>query len=63
MLNTMVELIGQGSPWNYDLILLDIMLPSLNGMEVLRRLRASSQVPVIMFTAKDEVMDKVMGLD
>ncbi|NLL81310.1 MAG: response regulator transcription factor [Tissierellia bacterium] len=48
---------------NYDLILLDIMLPSLNGMEVLRRLRASSQVPVIMLTAKDEVMDKVMGLD
>jgi DNA-binding response OmpR family regulator len=48
---------------NYDLIILDVMLPSLNGMEVLRRLRQSSQVLVIMLTAKDDVMDKVMGLD
>lgn len=48
---------------DYDLILLDVMLPSLNGMEILRRLRTNSQVPVIMLTAKDEVMDKVMGLD
>ena len=48
---------------DYDLILLDIMLPALNGMEVLRRLRTTSQVPVIMLTAKDDVMDKVMGLD
>jgi two-component system, OmpR family, response regulator ArlR len=47
----------------YDLILLDIMLPMMNGMEVLRRLRHSSEVPVIMLTAKDEIMDKVMGLD
>ncbi|MBU5438862.1 response regulator transcription factor [Tissierella sp. MSJ-40] len=47
----------------YDLILLDVMLPSLNGMEILRRLRLASQVPVIMLTAKDDVMDKVMGLD
>lgn len=48
---------------NFDLIILDIMLPSLNGIEVLRRLRQSSEVPVIMLTAKDEVMDKVTGLD
>lgn len=48
---------------NYDLIVLDVMLPSLNGMEVLRRLRQSSNVLVIMLTAKDGVMDKVMGLD
>jgi DNA-binding response OmpR family regulator len=48
---------------NYDLILLDVMLPSLNGMEVLRRLRQSSETPVIMLTAKDEITDKVMGLD
>jgi len=47
----------------FDLILLDIMLPELNGMEVLRRLRRSSSVPVIMLTARDEVMDKVAGLD
>ncbi len=48
---------------NYDLLLLDIMLPGLNGLEVLRRLRRSSQVPVIMLTARDAVMDKVTGLD
>jgi len=48
---------------DYDLILLDIMLPELNGMEVLRRLRRVSAVPVIMLTARDEVMDKVAGLD
>ncbi|MBP7400978.1 MAG: response regulator transcription factor, partial [Clostridia bacterium] len=47
----------------YDLVLLDIMLPGLNGMEVLRRLRAVTDVPVIMLTARDAVMDKVSGLD
>lgn len=46
-----------------DLVVLDIMLPELNGLEVLRRLRKSSQVPVIMLTARDAVMDKVSGLD
>ena len=47
----------------YALIILDVMLPSLNGMEVLRRLRQSSETPVIMLTAKDAVTDIVMGLD
>jgi DNA-binding response OmpR family regulator len=47
----------------FDLILLDIMLPELNGMEVLRRLRRVSSTPVILLTARDEVMDKVVGLD
>jgi len=47
----------------FDLILLDIMLPGLNGMEVLRRLRRTSSVPVIMVTARDSVIDKVSGLD
>jgi two-component system response regulator ArlR len=47
----------------FDLILLDIMLPELNGMEVLRRLRRSLNVPVIMLTARDSVSDKVAGLD
>ncbi len=47
----------------YDLLLLDIMLPGLNGIEVLRRLRRASQMPVIMLTARDAVMDKVTGLD
>lgn len=48
---------------NYDLILLDVMLPGLNGMEVLRRIRMEKDVPVIMLTARDAVMDKVSGLD
>lgn len=47
----------------WDLLLLDIMLPGLNGLEVLRRLRKSSDLPVIMLTARDAVMDKVTGLD
>ena len=47
----------------FDLILLDIMLPALSGMEVLRRLRRESQTPVIMLTARDTVVDKVSGLD
>ena len=47
----------------YDLVLLDVMLPALNGLEVLRRLRKESSVPVIMLTARDAVMDKVSGLD
>ena len=46
-----------------ELILLDIMLPALSGMEVLRRLRRESQMPVIMLTARDTVVDKVSGLD
>lgn len=47
----------------FNMILLDIMLPGLNGLEVIRRLRKSSEVPVIMLTARDAVMDKVSGLD
>lgn len=46
-----------------DLILLDVMLPELSGIEVCRRVRMESQVPIIMLTAKDDVMDKVAGLD
>jgi len=47
----------------FDLILLDIMLPEMNGLELLRRLRKFSQTPVILLTARDTVIDKVTGLD
>lgn len=47
----------------FDLILLDIMLPGLNGLEVLRRLQQDNPTPVILLTARDAVMDKVAGLD
>ncbi|NLD34445.1 MAG: response regulator transcription factor [Clostridiales bacterium] len=57
---TGLELAEKGG---WDLMLLDIMLPGLNGLEVLRRLRKSSDLPVIMLTARDAVMDKVTGLD
>ena len=48
---------------NPDLILLDIMLPELNGLEVLRRIRAESTVPVILETARGETIDKINGLN
>lgn len=48
---------------DYDLILLDIMIPILNGIEVCRRIRQFSQVPIIMLTAKSDIADKVLGLD
>lgn len=47
---------------NYDLIILDIMLPSMNGFEICRRLKKEKSTPVIMLSAKDSVMDKVNGL-
>jgi len=49
--------------WQPDLLILDLMLPELSGIEVCRRLRHDSDVPIIMLTAKDDVSDKVMGLD
>lgn len=48
---------------SFDLILLDIMLPELNGTEVLRRIRKQSDVPILLLTARDAVVDKVAGLD
>ena len=48
---------------DYDLVLLDVMLPELSGLEVLRRIRKVKDTPVILLTARDEVMDKVSGLD
>jgi DNA-binding response OmpR family regulator len=46
-----------------DLIILDLMLPGLSGIEICRRVRRKSDIPIIMLTAKDDVSDKVMGLD
>ncbi|GAB4074786.1 response regulator transcription factor [Barrientosiimonas marina] len=48
---------------DWDVILLDLMLPNLNGMEVCRRLKKEKDIPIIMITAKDSVMDRVQGLD
>ena len=58
--NEALELAGQESP---DLIVLDLMLPGLDGWEVCRRLRETSTVPVIMLTARDEEIDRVLGLE
>jgi DNA-binding response OmpR family regulator len=46
-----------------DLVVLDIMLPKLDGLDVIKRLRASSNVPIIMLTARDDELDKVLGLE
>lgn len=48
---------------NFDLVLLDVMLPKLNGTEVCQRIRERSNVPIIMLTAKGEDMDKILGLE
>ena len=48
---------------NVDLVVLDIMLPRVDGLEVCRRLRAESTVPIIMLTARDDELDKVLGLE
>lgn len=47
----------------FDLLVLDIMLPGINGLEILRRVRKTTELPVIMLTARDSVIDKVSGLD
>jgi two-component system OmpR family response regulator len=49
--------------WDYDLVVLDVMLPGLDGWEVLRRLREGKRTPVLMLTARDTVADRVRGLD
>ena len=55
-----VELAAQYNP---DLILLDIMMPRLDGWQVFRQVRKTSEVPIIMLTAKGEVFDKILGLE
>lgn len=53
----------KGKKEDIDLIVLDLMLPELSGIEVCRRIRQVSEIPIIMLTAKDDVSDKVTGLD
>ena len=48
---------------NYALVLLDVMLPSMNGFEVLRQIRARSALPVLMLTAKGDALDRILGLE
>jgi DNA-binding response OmpR family regulator len=57
------EALEQFAREHVDLVVLDIMLPKLDGLEVCKRLRATSQVPIIMLTARDDELDKVVGLE
>jgi DNA-binding response OmpR family regulator len=57
------EALDRARDQNFDLIVLDVMLPKMDGFEVCRKLRADSTVPIIMLTAKAEEFDKVLGLE
>ena len=57
------EALDRFAQQRFDLVVLDIMLPKLDGIEVCRRLRSRSHVPIIMLTAKDDEIDKVLGLE
>ena len=57
------EALEKAKTGDYDMILLDIMLPKLTGLEVCQQIREFSSVPIIMLTAKGEDMDKILGLE
>jgi DNA-binding response OmpR family regulator len=57
------EALARFSDEHVDLVVLDLMLPKLDGLEVCKRLRAESEVPIIMLTARDDELDKVVGLE
>jgi len=57
------EALARFAEQTFDLVVLDVMLPRMDGLEVCRRLRARSSVPIIMLTAKSEEIDKVLGLE
>jgi DNA-binding response OmpR family regulator len=57
------EALARFGETSFDLVVLDVMLPRLDGLEVCRRMRARSSVPIIMLTAKAEEIDKVLGLE
>ena len=57
------EALNRFSEQTFDLVVLDVMMPRMDGLEVCRRMRARSSVPIIMLTAKSEEIDKVLGLE
>jgi DNA-binding response OmpR family regulator len=57
------EALARFAQEHVDLVVLDVMLPKLDGLEVCKRMRASSTVPIIMLTARDDELDKVLGLE
>lgn len=57
------DALARQSSWNPDLIILDIMLPDIDGFEVCRRIRTKSKVPILMLTARIEDTDKIVGLE
>jgi DNA-binding response OmpR family regulator len=57
------EALARFAEHHVDLVVLDVMLPKLDGLEVCKRLRAESNVPIIMLTARDDELDKVLGLE
>ena len=63
MANTGLDAVNMFAAENPDLVLLDVMLPQLDGWQVCREIRKTSEKPIIMLTAKDEVFDKVLGLE
>src|SRR2546423_11425113 len=65
-----IEWVNGGAPGaeralsgNYALVVLDVMMPGVNGFDVLRRIRAESRIPVLMLTAKGDALDRVLGLE
>ncbi|MFO0881648.1 MAG: response regulator, partial [Gemmataceae bacterium] len=58
-----VDGLFKAQTWDYDVVVLDVMLPGLDGFEVLRRLRQERSTPVLLLTARDAVPDRIRGLD
>lgn len=55
--------LAQARDWRPDLVILDLMLPGMDGLEVTQRLRTEGNIPILMLTAKDTINDRVQGLD
>ena len=55
--------LSQARDWRPDMIILDLMLPGMDGLEVTQRLRTEGNIPILMLTAKDTVNDRILGLD